>query len=209
MKNFEKKLYVSLLSGLFSVLVFDTAVAQVQLQFSDGTTTGPTGTTFNFDVGTTQTISVVAVDTMGTDNLATTGLTTFGFAVDATATPDAASTLVDFTHAAPFSPVTNVTTPSSADVAGFALFPAAGASQSLGDFEVSVTEPGTTVFTFSDLTGTTDFGSGLIDLDPIIFGESVSFTINGIAATVPEPSGSALIGLSMLATMIRRKRNRS
>ena len=50
-----------ILSGLYCVLAFEnTAVGQVDIVFSDGTTTG---TTFNVDVGTTQTISVIAAET--------------------------------------------------------------------------------------------------------------------------------------------------
>ena len=205
MKNFERKIYLSLLAGLFSVLVFETAVGQVELQFSDGTTTD---TTFNVDVGTTQTISVIAVDTTGT-NLADTGLTTFGFSLNAAANSGTASTLVDFTNDSRFAPAGSVVTPSSASVAGLALLGAVPqASQTLGEFEISVAAPGSTTFTLSDRTGNTDFGSGATDLDGAIFAQIVGFTINAGTA-IPEPSGGLLIGFSMLATMIRRRRNRS
>ena len=205
MKNFERKIYLSLLAGLFSVLVFETAVGQVELQFSDGTTTD---TTFNVDVGTTQTISVIAVDTTGT-TLADNGLTTFGFSLNAAANSGTASTLVDFTNDSRFAPAGSVVTPSSASVAGLALLGAVPqASQTLGEFEISVAAPGSTTFTLSDRTGNTDFGSGATDLDGAIFAQIVGFTINAGTA-IPEPSGGLLIGFSMLATMIRRKRNRS
>ena len=205
MKNFERKIYLSLLAGLFSVLVFETAVGQVELQFSDGTTTG---TTFNVDVGTTQTISVIAVDTTGT-TLADTGLTTFGFSLNAAANSGTASTLVDFTNDSRFADTGSVVTPSSASVAGLALLGVVPqASQTLGEFEISVAAPGSTTFTLSDRTGDTDFGSGATDLDGAIFAQIVGFTINAGTA-IPEPSGGLLIGFSMLATMIRRRRNRS
>ena len=205
MKNFERKIYLSLLAGLFSVLVFETAVGQVELQFSDGTTTD---TTFNVDVGTTQTISVIAVDTTGT-TLADNGLTTFGFSLNAAANSGTASTLVDFTNDSRFAPAGSVVTPSSASVAGLALLGAVPqASQTLGEFEISVAAPGSTTFTLSDRTGNTDFGSGATDLDGAIFAQIVGFTINAGTA-IPEPSGGLLIGFSMLATMIRRRRNRS
>ena len=205
MKNFERKIYLSLLAGLFSLLVFETAVGQVELQFSDGTTTD---TTFNVDVGTTQTISVIAVDTTGT-TLADNGLTTFGFSLNATANSGTASTLVDFTNDSRFAPAVSVIEPSSASVSGLA-FPSVvqQASQTLGEFEISVAAPGSTTFTLSDRTGNTDFGSGATDLDGAIFAQIVGFTINAGTA-IPEPSGGLLIGFSMLATMIRRKRNRS
>ena len=78
MKNLEKKLYLSLLSGLFCVVTCGTAFGQIELQFSDGVTTG---TTFNVDVGTTQTISVTAVETTPGSALSIDGLTGYGLSL--------------------------------------------------------------------------------------------------------------------------------
>ena len=81
----------------------------------------------------------------------------------------------------------------------------------LGDVDISVTAPGTTVFTLSDFSNLLEFGtSGGEGLDPVIFqgNRTFSFTINAGTA-IPEPSSGLLIGFSMLATMVRRRRNRS
>ena len=208
MKNLEKKLYLSLLSGLFCVFTCGTAVGQIELQFSDGVTTG---TTFNVDVGTTQSISVTAVETIPGSALSTGGLTGYGFAVSGNATSGAAATLNSFTGNPTFSflPSTTVTA-SSADVQRSTFTPVVETSVFLGDFEVSVTDAGSTDFTFSDRSGQSEFASGGADLDAIVFQESgsLSFTINAISS-IPEPSSGLLIGFSMLATMVRRRRNRS
>ena len=207
MKNLEKKLYLSLLSGLFCVVTCGTAFGQIELQFSDGTTTG---NIFDVDVGTTQTISVIAVETTPGSALSTGGLNGYGFAVSANATSGTAATLNSYTDATAFSfePITDVT-PGSADVRRTNFdSPVTGTSVTLGEFDVSVSAAGSTDFSFTDRSLGSEFASGFTNLDPIIFGGSVGFTINAGTA-IPEPSGGLLIGFSMLATMIRRKRNRS
>ena len=80
----------------------------------------------------------------------------------------------------------------------------------LGDLNIDVTDAGPTTFTFEDRGVGSDFSNTDGDLDAVIFegGRTISFTINGIS-TIPEPSGGVLIGLSMLASTMRRKRNRS
>ena len=201
-----------ILSGLYCVLAFEnTAVGQVDIVFSDGTTTG---TTFNVDVGTTQTISVIAAETETGTALSTDGLNGFGFLLDASATSGTASEITSFTANPAFSGGFGTEDDVTATSLGqrrliFANVP--GTSVPLGDVDISVTAPGTTVFTLSDFSNLLEFGtSGGEGLDPVIFqgNRTFSFTINAGTA-IPEPSGGLLIGFSMLATMIRRKRNRS
>ena len=200
------------LSGLYCVLAFDnTAVGQVDIVFSDGTTTG---TTFNVDVGTTQTISVIAAETETGTALSTVGIAGFGFLLDASATSGAASEITAFTAnpalTGTFGTVDEVE-PDSLEQRRLIFSNEAGTSVPLGDVDISVTAPGTTVFTLSDFSNLLEFGtSGGEGLDPVIFqgNRTFSFTINAGTA-IPEPSSGLLIGFSMLATMIRRKRNRS
>ena len=212
MNNLATKLFLPFLSGLFCVFPFDTAVGQIDITFSDGSTTG---TSFNVDVGTSQTISVFASETLPGTALTTDGLLGFGFEANASATSGTAASINGFAPNSAFVVPSVSVTPSSVDAQAATLFGSvSGTSVFLGDLDLSVTAPGSTVFTFEDRDpdpDRQDFGSSTQPaLDSTVFqgGRSFSFTINAISS-IPEPSSGLLIGFSMLATMVRRRRNRS
>ncbi len=203
-----------ILSGLVCVLTFDNpAVGQVDIVFSaDGGNSF--GDDFNVDVGTTQTISVVAIETESDTALSTEGLNGFGISLNGSATSGAASEITSFTANPAFSPSfgsEDEVTTSSLDQRRLIFSNVAGTSVRLGDVDISAIAPGTTEFTLSDFSSLNDFGTlGGNALDSIIFqdGRTFSFTINAGTA-IPEPSAGLLIGVSMLSSMMRRKRNRS
>ena len=204
----------SLCLAVLFCLGYSTSYGQLVLEFSDGTSTGPT---FNVPVGSSQTISVVVTETAGDTTLSTDGLNSFGFAINSTGT--SADTTI-FTENSDFSlvPINTVSLGASSELfvgsrpAAFpALPPVFGSSVSLGSLDIDVAAAGPTTFTLS--APAVDGFSNLDEiLDPLVFGgggeRGFSFVINGISS-IPEPSGGLLIAFSTLATMMRRKRNRS
>ncbi|MDA8563257.1 PEP-CTERM sorting domain-containing protein [Mariniblastus sp.] len=205
MSNLNVKL---LLSGFLIALAVDTAIGQVDIVFSDGTTIG---STFNVNVGDTQTISVIAAETQAGTDLSTIGINGFGFLLDADPTSGTASVITGFTANPDLDGALgriDIVAEDSVQERRTNFVNVPGTSVLLGDLDISVTEPGTTLFTLADFSAAGEFGtSGGDSLDADIFqgGRTFSFVVNGVSA-IPEPSGSVLIGLSMLASMIRRKR---
>lgn len=188
-------------------LPYESSFAQIDLEFSDGVSTN---TTFNVPVGSSATISVTATEGPATTTLSTVGLSSQGFGLSTSGT-SADTTSFQPSSAFSFTFTNTVGAGSnSEEVSAQSFSPPTGTSVLLGDLNIDVTGAGPTTFTFEDRGVGSDFSNTDGDLDAVIFegGRTISFTINGISA-IPEPSGGVLIGLSILASIMRRKRNRS
>ena len=209
---------VPLLAIILFLPIGGELYAQPSLVFSDDAG-GTFGSDFEATVGVTVTVGIYL-------NNATTGLDTFQ--LDLSHTPG----LGTVTNSAPDDEFdgtpTSIGPLEELSSTGFVWdrlhdtggnLPDAGETRvRLGSFDYLITAAGDTLFTVADAV--TDplalpgWNAGsLASLDGFIFGfsetETFQFTISGETASVPEPSSGLLIGFSMLATMIRRRRNRS
>lgn len=185
------------------------AYADIVVEFSDG---NGVGTSFDFVVGSTRTVSVFATESAPDTDLSVDGLVGFGLAGTYSATSGASAVVsattinsdFDFTNDDSFS-----ATEVNLAAITLANSPVRGGSVLLASFDVQLNAVGTTEFIFDDYTpgAFSDFASSTgTDLDPIVFvgGRQFNLTINAVA--VPEPFSGLVIAGVMVCGIARRRR---
>ena len=196
-----------------AVVYSSSANAQLDISFSDGSSNGAA---FDLPIGTSQTISIFAIESGANRELSSSGLVSFGIVGNSQVISGSSAEITGVTPNPSFNfpSGTNTSDSTSLNVGGITLgTPAvAGTSVLLADFDLQIPDVGTTVFTFGDRTeGLNDFVTqDSQELDDIIFsgGRTFSLTINGVdPSTVPEPSSAAILLALAVCGVAKRRRS--
>ena len=195
-------------------LTSTSANAQLDLEFSTGESNF--GAAFDLLIGTDQTVSVFVTESGLNEELSESGLVSFGFVANSQVTSGSSAVITDLrvNPSFNFPSGTNAFDDNSLNAGGITLgSPAvAGTSVLLADFDLQISDVGTTVFTFGDRTaGLDDFGTADNQgLDDIIFlgGRTFSLTINGVdPSAIPEPSSAAILFALAVCGVAKRRRS--
>lgn len=193
-----------------SLFLFVTNVgADIVVTFSDGSTSG---TEFFATTGETVTMFVSVEETLPNSEMTDNFLIGFGLKADYSAVSGSSATVITNSVDAAFDTPTDTSfTGSQLNLAGIDIdFASNGLPQGptilLGKFDLLLSSPGTTQFSFGDYDSSLDdfVTSTAEKLDGIIFANSRTFDFRITA--VPEPSAISLLPLLGMAAMVRRRK---